>query len=161
MTIPDTETPMPTPPRRRVSRALMLSLCVNLFLVGLLAAPWLFHPPPPLPPGHFDRAAGERVLPPEWRAPVREVWARHDPSLRLRMREVHTALKQLRDTLLADHYSQASVDAAHRRLGERLAAARAAAEAVLANLAQTLPSEVRRRYFAETLGHPPVRPPRP
>jgi len=103
-----------------VGPALLASLVLNLFLVGLLAGPMFFHRPPHKemrvygPPSPFmgmlDRRT--RSLPEDDRAAIRNIMVEQFPNIRPYFRKIGESRMALADALGGDPYDPEKVRAA-------------------------------------------------
>jgi uncharacterized membrane protein len=148
-------TPPPPPGRRRrwLGLALVLSLAVNLFLVGILAGGWLARGPA----AGFDPAAGPasiphmiRALPPTARDAALERFAERRRALRGQMTALRRARQSVYEALTAEAFDRAALEAALGDLREQVAALQAGLHEAIVAVAERLEAEDRRE-MAETL----------
>jgi len=110
--------------RSWVGPALLASLVVNLFLIGLVVGPMFFHHPPPKemraygPPSHFmgmlDRRT--RSMPDDDRAAIRNIMIEQFPNIRPYFREIGESRMALAEALGSDPYDPEKVRAAFDNL---------------------------------------------
>lgn len=130
--------------------ALLVSLGLNLFLGGMVTARWAA----PGEPGRgwdrrgFNPHAASDALPPELRDEVRGFWKEQRRANREKMRAARDARRAMFEVLTADTFDPEKLRAAHQALLDRtIDARRAVGEATIA-IAEMLPDEARRAYFA-------------
>lgn len=105
--------------RKWIGPALLVSLGLNLFLIGTMAAGLFFRPPHP--PGEFGPVPspfwrmlhkGAQTLPPDDRAAMRKIMIQEFPIIRPYFARIETARKNLADEIGANPYDPAKVNAA-------------------------------------------------
>ncbi|MHA1537004.1 MAG: periplasmic heavy metal sensor [Alphaproteobacteria bacterium] len=148
---------------RTLGIALIVSLAVNLFLVGIFVAGFFFYRP-----AHhahsgqpFPHWAARRSLDSDARGKVKAIWREARPALRMRVRAMRKARREVRRQLRADPLDRKALDVAYGELRERTIAAREAMKDVLTKVAFTLNAEQRRQYFKHRFRHRYRRRPRP
>lgn len=122
----DAPSPQPAAParvRRWIGPALLVSLIVNAFLLGLIAAATLTHRPwhhaefraPPLPfLGMMRRGTAD--LPPNERAFMRDIMVQQFPIIRPYYVKIDQARKELADVIAATPYDPAKVGEAFAKV---------------------------------------------
>lgn len=136
-----------------VGPALLASLVLNLFLVGLLLGPMLFHRPPPkearafgMPSpfmGMLDRRS--RSLPESDREAIREMMRAQFPNIRPYFPEIGEARIALADALASEPYDAEKIRAAFERLDKAFGGmSRALNESVIEGFSK-LPADQRAR----------------
>ncbi len=145
---------MTTPLARRLAIALVASLAINLFLGGMATSRWLFHAPPgahddagPDGIGHFNRRAAHKALDPDTRRRVEAVWRDRIDDIRPRIRAARKARHDVMRELMAEPIDATALEAAYAALRARTDEAQTAVHGVLAEVAQMLPPDQRRRFF--------------
>ena len=144
---------MTTPLARRLAIALVASLAINLFLGGMATSRWLFHAPPgahgagPDGIGHFNRRAAHKALDAGARKRVEAVWRDRIDDIRPRIRAARKARHAVMRELMAEPIDATALDAAYAALRARTDEAQTAVHGVLAEVAQMLPPDQRRRFF--------------
>ncbi len=144
---------MTTPLARRLAIALVASLAINLFLGGMATSRWLFHAPPgahdagPDGIGHFNRRAAHKALDPDTRRRVEAIWRDRIDDIRPRIRAARKARRDVMRELIAEPIDATALEAAYARLRARTDEAQSAVHGVLAEVAQMLPPDQRRRFF--------------
>ncbi len=140
---------------KKLAIALVASLALNLFLGGVWTAQWLGHrlemPHRGGPPHHVRR--GMDALGDEARQTVRQVFERHAPALRESFRTHRDARRAIRAVFEEDDFDRPRAEAALAALGAERAAMRAKSNALMLEIADSLPPEDRRVFFRH------VRPP--
>lgn len=108
--------PRPDRARRWIGPALLISLVINLFLMGFVVAGLLFrHPEPmeefgPVPPSFFRMLhRGADGLPADDRAAMRRIMIREFPVIRPHFLKIEAARKALADVVGATPYDPAKV----------------------------------------------------
>ena len=151
---------MTTPLARRLAIALVASLAINLFLGGMATSRWLFHAPPgahdasPDGIGHFNRRAAHKALDPDTRRRVEAIWRDHIDDIRPRIRAARKARHDVMRELMAEPVDATALEATYATLRARTDEARTAVHSVLAEVAQMLPADQRRRFFEAGLSRP-------
>ncbi|MEN6541961.1 periplasmic heavy metal sensor [Parvibaculum sp.] len=110
--------------RRWVGPALLVSLIINLFLVGMIAAALIFGTPVPpgVEPGRVPAPffktlhKGADGLPPGDRAAMRKIMIDQFPLIKPRLAALETARRELADALGAPTYDAARVAAAFAKV---------------------------------------------
>ena len=144
---------MTTPLARRLAIALVASLAINLFLGGMATSRWLFHGPPgahgvgPDGIGHFNRRAAHEALDPDVRSLVEAVWRERIDDIRPRIRAARKARHEVMRALIAEPIDAAALEAAYAALRARTDEAQTAVHGALAQVAQMLPPDQRKRFF--------------
>ena len=144
---------------RRLALLLAVSVGINLFLGGMLAAQWLFHEPPRFaapPPGGFragpfDRQAGRAAIDERYRDAVDEIWLRNGRTFIEKGRAVKRARHAVRDQLLAERFDPEAVQRAREALDQALIEASGFMVAHVIALAEALPPEQRQRYLEASM----------
>lgn len=135
---------------RRLAVALALSLAINLFLAGMMAAGWLADgdgesaaregPPPFLRHGLAELDEGARPA-------VEEVRHRHAREIVRLTREMRAARRETRQALAAPELDRTRLDAAFEDLRRRSADAQTAIHAMMLEIAETLGPAQRKQFF--------------
>lgn len=140
---------------RTLSIALIVSLALNLFVVGIFVVGFLFHWP-----GHhvqagrpFPQWMARRSLDRDTRAKVDTIWREAHPVLRMRGRAMRKARREVRRRLIADPLDRKALEASYIELRDRTLEARKALKEVLTKVALTLNAEQRRKYFKRRFRH--------
>ena len=140
---------------KKLAIALVASLALNLFLGGVWTAQWLGHRfemhQRGGPPHHLRR--GMDALGDEARQTVRQVFDRHAPALRQSFRAHRDARQAIRAVFEEDDFDRARAETALASLGAQRAAMRDRSNALMLEIAESLPPEDRRVFFRH------VRPP--
>ncbi|NBC33134.1 MAG: periplasmic heavy metal sensor [Alphaproteobacteria bacterium] len=139
------------PPRRRWRSVLLIvSLALNLFLVGILAggrlADWRDHGSPgaaALGPGAVSQLL--RELPASTRIEARRMFMDRRPEIRRHMRELRNARVEALRILRAEPFDQAAFAAAMATVRDRTLALQAAVQEVLIELSGRVDAETRAR----------------
>lgn len=126
------------------------SIAVNLLLAGALVAHLLT--PHGIArfrenEGFFDRRAAMTAISEEYRPRVRAVWQHRIDERRGEFQDIVRERRRLRELLLADRFDFETYEEAERELHERGMAARRTMQGTLAEIADLLPAEERRRFF--------------
>jgi len=125
--------------------ALVISLGLNLFLGGMMAARWMREPPGGAPMGrphlHFDGL--REALGPEARDVIDQVQAKHSDGVRQKFRAAMAARRAATEALTAEPFEADKARQAHDELLEKEMAARHAMHEALVELAAGLPAEQR------------------
>lgn len=122
--LPANEAQAPLAERRWVGPALLVSLVINLFLVGTIAAALIFGPPAPpgAEPGRVPTPffkllhKGADGLPPSDRAAMRKIMIEQFPLIKPHLAALETARRELADALGAPSYDAARVAAAFAKV---------------------------------------------
>ncbi len=140
---------------RTLGIALIVSLAINLFVVGAIIVGFLFHWP-----GHhahsgqpFPHWAAKRSLDSDARRRVKEIWRTARPGLRERVRAIRKARREVRQQLRADPLDLKALEAAYGDLSKRKLAAQETMQEVLTKISGTLNAEQRREYFNRRFRH--------
>lgn len=140
---------------RALGIALIISLALNLFVVGIFAVGFFFHGP-----RHhaqmgrpFPHWAARRSLDGETKNKVDAIWREAHKDLRVRVRAMRQARREVRRQLRADTLDRKALDASYVELRERSVAAREAFKATLTKVALVLTAEQRRGYFKRRFRH--------
>lgn len=140
---------------RTLGIALIVSLAINLFVVGIFAVGFFFHGP-----RHHAQAGrpfphwmARRSLDSDTRGKVDAIWRGAHPALRSRVRAMRKARREVRRQLRADPLDRKTLEASYVELRERTVAAREALKEVLTKVAVTLNAEQRRDYFKRRFRH--------
>ncbi len=122
--LPVNEAQVPRAERRWVGPALLLSLIINLFLVGTIAAALIIGPPSP-PGAELGRVPapffkmlhkGTDGLPPGDRAAMRKIMIEQFPLIKPHLAALEMARRELADALGAPSYDTARVTAAFAKV---------------------------------------------
>ena len=112
--------------------ALIVSLCVNLLLAGLVAgAHW------------HDRGPWWRDIPEEARPVMKQVFEAHKAEFDAYREKVQQARQRVADVLKADPVDQAQLDQALSALSQQSQAMQQFGHRVMVEMAQKLPPDVR------------------
>ena len=135
--------------------ALIVSLAINLFVVGAIIVGFLFHwPGRHVHSGQpFPHWAAKRSLDSDARRKVREIWRTARPGLRESVRAIRKARREVRQQLRADPLDLKALEAAYGDLSKRKLAAQEAMQEVLTKISGTLNAEQRREYFNRRFRH--------
>ena len=144
--------PEPQPTRRRRWRSILLivSLALNLFLVGLLAGGRLadWRHPDPVAGGVFGPGAVSRLmreLPESVRVDARQLFIERRPEIRRRMRALGDARRDAYHALTAEPFDQQAFADAMAVVRERTLNLQESVQAVLIDLSDDLDAETRER----------------
>lgn len=149
-----------TPREKRLLIGLVLSVGLNLFLVGFLVARGIGHRPPPhRGPGPFHAHEVFDV----GRSPeMRARFERRKDELRPKHRALRDARKGVEEALLAEPYDRARVESALAELRKETGAMQEGMHRALLDIAEELGPEQRRAFVRENFGSRRRRPgPRP
>ena len=140
---------------RTLGITLIISLAINLFVVGIFAVGYFFHGP-----RHhaqtgrpFPHWAARRSLDSDARKKVDAIWREAHSSLRERVRAMRKARREVRRQLRADTLDRKALEASYIVLRDRTVVAREALKDVLTKVALTLNAEQRRKYFKRSFRH--------
>lgn len=135
--------------------ALIISLAINLFVVGIFAVGYFFHGPRhnSYSGGPFPHWSARRSLDRDGRKKVDAIWREAHPALRERIRAMRKARRAVRRQLRADALDRKALDASYIELRDRSVAARRALKDVLTKIAVTLNAEQRQDYFKRRFRH--------
>lgn len=136
--------------KRGLGITLIVSLGVNLFLAGMIVTGVLYHKRGSGVAGHdrpFPHWSARRALEGESRRKVDVIWREARPSLRMHIREVRKARRDIRRQLRADALDRSALDKAFAALRASHAGAHNAMHALIGRIAETLNVEERRQYF--------------
>jgi len=159
--------PAPPPRRRRgLWVALIVSLAVNVFLVGWVASSWVYGPR--FVPGvraaaatgspfSFQHRRALRALSGTERETVERLWRENVPELRERARALREAHMSMRAAFAADQTDAKALDDAVAAFKEKANAMFDHANATLLKIAAALPAESRKAYFNAGFPRPRVR----
>ena len=159
MTEPAASPVMPTaapPPKRRRGLwiALILSLGVNLFLVGWVASAWVYGPPGGFGPragagvgAPFQHRAAVRALTGENRQIVQKIWRESIPDFRTRVDALRQAHVGMRAAFTADQADAKAMADAVAAVKERANGMFDHVNTTLLKIAAALPAEARKAYF--------------
>ena len=135
--------------------AFLVSLSANLLLGGLIAGWYLHDPGPRHPNASLDRPIERPVqallgrmtarLEPDERQVFRVAFQEHRADLRAAREEVKIARQKLRRILNADRFDREALDAAFADLRARTNAFQAVLQGAIADAAESLSPEARRR----------------
>lgn len=158
--IPPTESAQPGKVRSWLGPAFLASLAINLFLIGLIAAPLVFHGyfrsgadygPGPVPMPFLGMPhGGARTLPPDERAALREMMMRDFPAIKPFIAKANRARLELADTIGAEPYDIGKVKAAFDKVDSaQLEMAQATRAAMIEGFAKMTPAQ--RSRIAEAM----------
>ena len=136
--------------KRGLAITLIVSLAVNLFLAGLIVTAVVYHKRGGGWAGHdhpFPHRIARRVLEGESRRKVDAIWREARPGLRMRIREVRRARRDIRRLLHADAIDRPALEKAFAAMRARSTGAHNAMHGVIGRIAETLNAEERRSYF--------------
>ncbi len=152
-----TETAMQVRERRWLGPALLVSLIINLFLLGMIATALIFHRPPPgdefgpVPSPFFrmlQKDMGGRR--PDDRAVVRSIMIQQFPIIRPYIVKIEIARRDLAQAIGATPYDPAKVSAAFERVDQAQAEMiRATRDAMVQGFGKLDPAQ--RERLAETM----------
>lgn len=131
---------------RARSWVLIVSLTLNLFLVGLIAGHRLSPPPPPeLIPGTVfaDLRRMSEALPPETRSEIRDHFEAHRPDMIRGLMAMRAARHDVRDVLQREPYDPEALRAAFDTLRDRTNAVQAIVHTALIEVAGQLDPDER------------------
>ena len=132
--------------RRARSWVLIVSLTLNLFLVGLIAGHRLSPPPPPesIPGTVFaDLRRMSEALPPETRGEIRDHFEAHRPDMIRGLMAMRAARHDVRDVLQREPYDPEALRAAFDTLRDRTDAVQAIVHTALIEIAGQLDPDER------------------
>jgi len=137
--------------KRGLGIALIVSLGVNLFLAGMIVTAVVTHK------GGGRSWANEGRPFPHWTArrtlkgPSRDkvdaMWREARPDLRMRIREIRAARREVRRQLRAETIDKAALERAFTDLRTSTANAHQAMHTLIGRIAETLSAEERQNYF--------------
>lgn len=123
---------------------LVLSVCLNLFVGGMLLGQ---HLATPHPSGRGPIIARlTEGLPDEARAAIRAELRQHGPQLEAQLRAVRSARREMVALVRAPEIDRATLEASLARLRERSGAVEAIFHEAFVNAVTQLPPEVRARW---------------
>jgi uncharacterized membrane protein len=136
-----------------VSVVLIVSLCVNFFFVGTLAAWMIFKEPGGRNWGRgpMDLRRAMRTISEESRKKVWVVWRAHGPELRQRHRAFRRSRRELRDILVDPRSTEASRNDAFETMRKQGDAVQAKLKDIMNALSAALPAEERAKFFRSAL----------
>lgn len=145
----------PAPRRRRgLWIALILSLGVNLFLVGWVASAWVYGPPGGFGPragagagAPFQHRVAMRALSGENRQTVQRIWRESMPDFRARAAALREAHVGMRTAFAADQPDAKAMADAVATVKDRANGMFDHVNATLLKIAAALPAEARKAYF--------------
>jgi uncharacterized membrane protein len=140
---------MTTAARRRIFQVILLvSLAVNLGLIGFLGGQWLTHGGHGGPPGiSFNPHAAFKTLPTEDEALVREIWQRHRPEFSRNFRQMRQARREVKDLLMTEPLDRQAIDLRQAQISGYRQEIDAIVGRTLLETAETLPPHRRRAFF--------------
>ena len=136
--------------KRGLGIALIVSLGVNLFLAGMIVTGALYHKRGGDMAGYgrpFPHWSARRSLEGESRAKVDAIWREARPDMRMRIREVRRARRDIRRQLRADTLDRPALDKAFAALRASTTGTHNAMHGLIGRIAETLNAEERRQYF--------------
>jgi uncharacterized membrane protein len=136
--------------KRGLGITLIVSLGINLFLAGMIVTAAIYHKDGRGWGGHdraFPHRSARRSLEGKSRDKVDAIWREARPDLRMRLREVRRARREIRRQLRADTLDRAALDRAFAALSAGTTGAHNAMHALIGRIAETLNAEERRSYF--------------
>lgn len=136
--------------KRGLSIALIASLGINLFLAGMIVTATIYHKGGRGWSGYersFPHRSARHSLEGDSRKKVDEIWREARPDLRMRLREVRQARREIRRQLRADTLDRSALDRAFAAFRTSTNAAHNAMHALIGRIAETLNAEERRSYF--------------
>lgn len=118
--------PKEKPARRWLGPAFLVSLAFNLFLVSLIAVPFIKGPPgggfgPPRGEGPMLLQGAFRELPDEDRQEIRRAMREKFREIKPHFREMHQAREALADAIAAEPYDENAVRAAFDEMAKAMA----------------------------------------
>jgi uncharacterized membrane protein len=137
--------------KRGLGIALIVSLGINLFLAGMIVTSAIYHKGGRggwAGPGRaYPHWTARRALEGQSREKVDAIWKEARPDLRMRLREVRRARREIRRQLRADTLDRPALDRAFEALRNSSNAAHNAMHVLIGRIAETLSAEERRSYF--------------
>jgi uncharacterized membrane protein len=137
--------------KRGLGIALIVSLGINLFLAGMIVTATIYQKGGRSWGGGYDRAlphwSARRSLEGDSRKRVDAIWREARPDLRMRLRDVRRARREIRRQLRADTLDRSALDRAFAAFRTSTNAAHNAMHALIGKIAETLNAEERRSYF--------------
>jgi len=136
--------------QRGLGIALIVSLGINLFLAGMIVTAAVYHKGGRGWAGTdrlYPHRSARRALEGESRGKVDTIWREARPDLRMRIREVRRARRDIRRQLRAETLDRSALDKAFAELRASSAGAHGAMHAVIGRIAESLSAEERRSYF--------------
>jgi uncharacterized membrane protein len=133
--------------------ALIVSVALNLFLVGLLAGGWVLHDRG----DRFGRFPGAGIrfarqdLAPDSRALVRKLWEERREAARPQWLKMREARRKVRELATADTVDPAALEAAFADLRQRSIALQAMTHELMVKIAESLPAAERKKLFARRI----------
>jgi uncharacterized membrane protein len=155
---PPPAAPPPAAPRRRRGLwiALIASIMVNVFVVGWVAASWVYGPrfvpgsrfgPTAAPGLAFNHRRAAHALSGSERETAERIWRENLAELQNRARAMRQAHINMRTAFAADQADAKAIGDAVTALKEKASAVFDHANAALLKIATTLPPESRKAYF--------------
>jgi len=143
------EMPAAKSPRRWLGPALLASVALNLFLIALMAVPFVKGPPEGERSGHHSGMPGMyhslKDLPREDRQTMRQAMRDRFPAARLHMRDMSAARAALAEALAADPYDETAARAAFDDMDAAMREMTAVGrDAMLAGFAKLTPEQRQR-----------------
>ena len=140
---------------RRLSVLLMISVGINLFLAGMLVTQWLTATPMDMG-GPFNRPAAEAALGAEHREVVQRIWSDNHAGMLDKLRQARRIRQQIKQQLDAESFDKAALERSFASLRDIMVPVGSDIFATIVEIAEALPVEERRRYFATGFaGGPP------
>ncbi len=132
---------------RRLSVLLMISVGINLFLAGMLVTQWLTAAPMDMA-GPFNRHAAEAALSDEHREVVQHIWAENHAAMLDHLRKARRVRQDIKRQLDTETFDKAKLERSFATLRDIMVPVGTDIFATVVEIAEALPVEERRRYFA-------------
>jgi len=135
---------------KRLGIFLIISLAVNLFLVGMIVTAVAFHKRGGGWSGYnrpFPHFIARRSLEGDARRKVDEIWRGARPDLRRQIRAAREARRSIRRLLHADTLDKPALERAFSELRTRSEAVHTTIQTTIARVAETLNAKERKSYF--------------
>lgn len=145
---------------RRLSVLLMISVGINLFLAGMLVTQWLTAAPMDMA-GPFNRHAAEAALSKEHRAVAQRIWAENHSAMLDKLRKARRVRQDIKRQLDAETFDKPALEQSFATLRDIMVPVGTDIFATVVEIAEALPLEERRRYFATGFAAGPPFPPDP
>ncbi|MFT6583194.1 MAG: putative membrane protein [Alphaproteobacteria bacterium] len=141
---------------RRLAFILAISIGLNLFLGGVIASHlfwrgdhWRMGAPgaEKISRHIFHRRAAAATLNDDHRHMANEIWHQSRQGHRSHFRAMRQSRQEIRQILIADDFDPKALTVAYEKLNQQITTARSGLGGAIAEIAEKLPTEARKRYF--------------